>query len=128
MRSASARLMPSTWLISSTLAAIKSLQPAEMRQQLLPALGPDARDAFQHRRAARASAPVAMPGDREAMRLVADLLDQMQAGMVGRQDAAAARRPEMISCSSPGLRSSPLATPISATLPSPALPALRAPC
>src|SRR4051794_4456742 len=61
----------------------QALQPAEMRQQLLPPLGADAVDALQNRRAARTTAPVAMAGDGEAMRLVTNLLDQMESGMIG---------------------------------------------
>src|SRR3954464_14295109 len=61
----------------------QSLQPAEMRQQLLPPLGTDAVDSLQNGRPARPPPPVAMAGDREAMRLVTNLLDQMECGMIG---------------------------------------------
>ena len=64
---------------------------------------------------ARLAAPRAVARDREAVRLVADLLDQVQR-RDGRRAAAAARaRSGKISCSRPGLRSSPLATPTSGT-------------
>src|SRR3954465_14496412 len=63
----------------------QALQPAEMCKQLLPPLGTDAVDALQNRGAARTPAPVAMAGDGEAMRLVANLLDQVQARMIRRK-------------------------------------------
>src|SRR6185436_9260493 len=61
----------------------ESLQSAESRAQTLPPFGADARDAFERRRRARLAAPRAMPLNRETMRLVAYLLDQMQRRMFG---------------------------------------------
>src|SRR6476469_7581794 len=64
---------------------LHSLQAAEMREQRLAALGADAADLLQCRRVARLCASRAMTLDREAMRLVADLLQQMQSRVVGGQ-------------------------------------------
>src|SRR6185437_1206928 len=60
-------------------------QSAEMREERLPALRADAADLLQRRRIARLGAPRAMALDREAMCLVANLLQQVQAGMIGWQ-------------------------------------------
>src|SRR5690242_5397402 len=61
------------------------LESAEVREQRLPPLRADAADLLQRRRVARLGAPRAMPLDREAMRLVADLLQKMQPRMVRRE-------------------------------------------
>ena len=53
-----------------------ALQPAELAQQFASFLRAKARYFFQPRRAARFRAPLAMPGNRKAMRLVANLLNQ----------------------------------------------------
>ena len=58
---------------------LHAAQAAEMREQRLPLLAADAGDLLQRRRRARLRAPRAMTLDREAMRLVANLLQQMQA-------------------------------------------------
>src|SRR5437868_2978559 len=50
-------------------------------KQRLPALGADARDLLQRRAGARLAAARAMADDGEAVRLVADLLDEVQARM-----------------------------------------------
>src|SRR5262245_4418420 len=64
-------------------------QAPKMLDQRLAALGADSRDLVQHRGGARLAAarPVADHG--EAVRLVANLLDEMQAGMRGRELEAA---------------------------------------
>src|SRR3569623_2417680 len=61
------------------------LQPAELREQLAAALGPEAGDVFQRGTIAGLAAPLAMAGARETVRFVADLLDEMQCRRVGRQ-------------------------------------------
>src|SRR5689334_5000302 len=61
------------------------LQPAEMLEQLLAARGPDGRDLLEARGGARLAAPRAVAGDRETVRLVAHLLDEVQRGAVGRE-------------------------------------------
>src|ERR1051325_1492750 len=60
-------------------------QSAEMLDQRLAALGADARDLVEHRGGARLAAPRAVPDDGEAVRLVADRLDQVQAGVRRRE-------------------------------------------
>src|SRR3977135_1561868 len=55
----------------------QALQDDQPCQQALPPLGADAGDAFERRRIARLAAPRAMALDREAMRFVAYLLDQV---------------------------------------------------
>src|SRR5215467_8673410 len=62
-----------------------ALQSSEAGQQLLAPLRPDAGDPFERGRGAALGAPRSVPGDREAMRLVTDVLDQVQTGMIGRQ-------------------------------------------
>src|SRR5687768_10236023 len=57
-------------------------QPAEAGEQLLAALGAHARDAFQGRGRPRLAAPGAVALDREAMRLVADLLNEVERGVI----------------------------------------------
>src|SRR5688572_9715766 len=61
------------------------LEAAEAREQALAALGADAFDAVQNRTCACLAAPGAVALDGESMRLVADLLDEVQTGMVGRE-------------------------------------------
>src|SRR5688572_28351201 len=60
-------------------------QAAEMLDQRLAALGADARDLVQHRGGARPATACAVAYHGEPMRLVADLLDQMQSGVRRRQ-------------------------------------------
>src|SRR5262249_47202789 len=68
--------------------------------QLLAPLRPDAGDPFERGRGAALGAPRPVPGDREAMRLVTDVLDQVQTGMIGRQPQRALADPELLE---PGL-------------------------
>ena len=75
------------------LAPHHPLQAAEMRQQPLAPLGADAADLLQRRGHARLAAARAVAGDGEAVRLVADRLDQVQAGIVARKPDAASSRP-----------------------------------
>ena len=56
--------------------ADNALQAAKLPQQLAPSLRPKTRDFLEPRRLARFGAPLAVPGDREAMRFVANLLNQ----------------------------------------------------
>ena len=53
-------------------------QAAELAQKLLTAFRTEARDVLQRRSIARPGAALAMAGDGKPMRLVANLLDQMQ--------------------------------------------------
>ena len=85
MRSASARLMPGHAREVVDARRLHALQAAEMREQRLALLRADAGDLLQRRRRARLAAPRAVALDREAVRLVADLLQQVQPGMIGRQ-------------------------------------------
>ena len=86
-------------------------ESAEMREQRTPPGRADAGDHLQGRRRARLAAPRAMALDREPMRFVANLLQQVQSGMIGRQvERAIAIGKDMVSI--PGLRSGPLAMPI----------------
>src|SRR3954463_9263537 len=64
-------------------------QPAEVLDQGLAALGADARDLVQHGSRASFAASRPMSQDGEAVRLVADLLDEMEPG-VGRRKLEAA--------------------------------------
>src|SRR5437879_12568844 len=64
---------------------LHAAQAAEMLDQRLAALGADTRDLAQHRARARLAAPRPVPDDGEAMRLVADRLNQVQAGMRRRE-------------------------------------------
>ena len=77
--------------------------------------GADAGDLLQRRRRARLRAPRAVALDREAMRLVADLLQQVQARMVRRQVEHRIAVRERRCPPRPALRSGPLAMPISGT-------------
>ena len=121
--------MPSTLRDVVDRRRLHAAQAAEVREQRLPALRADARDLLQHRRGARLAARARGGPDREAMRLVADLLDQVQCRDGRRQLQAAAPAGSMISSSRPGLRSAPLATPTSGTsVQARARPALRTRC
>src|SRR5437879_2683250 len=60
-------------------------QAPEPGQQLPAALGPDAADALERGSRAPLRASRAVAGDREAVRLVAYLLDQVQPRMIGRE-------------------------------------------
>ena len=114
MRSASARLMPGTRARSSTLADCTPFRPPKCASSACRLRGADAGDLLQRSTSLRAlRAPRAVALDREAMRLVADLLQQVQAGMIGRQVQHGRRGPGNTMSSSPGLRSGPLAMPIS---------------
>jgi len=62
-----------------------TLQSAEMPQQFAATFGTDARDTFQRRFAAFFVAARGVTGDGEAVRLVADVLDQMQRRRIARQ-------------------------------------------
>ena len=64
---------------------LHAAQAAEVLDQRLPALGADPGDLVQHRGGARLAAPRAVPDDREAVRLVADRLDQVQPGVRRRE-------------------------------------------
>jgi len=58
---------------------------AEVREQCPAPRGADSRNVLERRRGARLAPPRAMALDREAMRLIAYLLDQMQRRMFTRQ-------------------------------------------
>src|SRR5215210_3123059 len=60
-------------------------QAAEVLDQRLAPLGPDAGDLVQHRGGARFPATSAMSDDREAMCFVANLLDEVKTGMRRRE-------------------------------------------
>src|SRR2546427_2122366 len=62
-----------------------ALQAAEPREQLLAAFGADPGNALQRRSGAPLGASRPVPGDGEAMRLVANPLDQVQSGVIGRK-------------------------------------------
>ncbi len=62
-----------------------ALQAAEMREQRLALARADPSDLLQLRRRPRLRAPRAMALDREAVRFVADLLQQVQPRMIRRQ-------------------------------------------
>src|SRR6478609_3934180 len=64
---------------------LDALQAAEMREQRLPLARPDAGDLLQRRCGPRLAAARPVPLYREAMRLVADLLQQVQTLVIGRQ-------------------------------------------
>ena len=100
MRSARAALMPSTRAISSIPAGLQPAQAAEMPQQAGAPARTDAGDVLQPAGVARLLAAPAVAGDGEPVRLVADLLDQLQrrgfrAGMQSRPSGSS-------SSSSPG--------------------------
>ena len=124
--------MPGTRARSSTLADCTPCSPPKCASMRLAALGADAADVLQPRRGARLGAARAVALDREAVRLVADLLQQVQPRMVARRFSTSARSGNTMS-SSPGLRSGPLAMPTSGSCAAPAPPAPRrrrrpAPC
>src|SRR5690348_1469566 len=64
---------------------LDAFQTAEMRQQRLAPARADAGDFLQRRRRPRLAAARPVPLDREAVRLVADLLQQVQPRMIGGQ-------------------------------------------
>src|ERR1051325_1790665 len=64
---------------------LHAAQAAEVLDQRLPALRADARDLVQHRGGARLAAARAVPDHGEAVRLIADRLDEMQPGVRGRE-------------------------------------------
>ena len=64
---------------------LDTAQPAEVREQPLPALRADAGNLVQRRGHARFAAARAVADHGEAMRLVANLLDQVQGGIVRRE-------------------------------------------
>src|SRR4051794_23723527 len=59
---------------------LHALQSAEVRQQRLAPLAPDAADILQRRVRTALAATRSMPLDRKPMGLVANLLQEMQAG------------------------------------------------
>ena len=67
------------------LAAITPCSPPKCSSSFWRRRGPDGRDLLEARGGARLAAARAMAGDGEAVRLVADLLDEVQRRMVGRQ-------------------------------------------
>ncbi len=67
------------------LAAVKPFSPPKRASSFWRRLASDPGDALQRGGAARLGAPTPVTGDGEAVRLVADLLNQMQAGMILRQ-------------------------------------------
>src|SRR5262249_687770 len=77
-----------------------ALESSEARQQLLAPLRAHAGDALERGRGAGLGAPRAVPGDREAVRLVADVLDQVETGMIGRQPERTLADPQLLQ---PGL-------------------------
>ena len=82
--SASFRLIPSTRQRSSTVAArhhrVLRMQPSRPRRQLGPTPGCPRVSA-----AARLGPPRTVAGDRKSVGFVADLLDQVKRGLVGRE-------------------------------------------
>src|SRR6476660_7500565 len=64
---------------------LDALQAAKMREQRLPLARSDAGDLLEGRPGPRLAAARPVPLYREAMRLVADLLQQVQTGVIGRQ-------------------------------------------
>src|SRR3989442_15680080 len=62
-----------------------TLQAAEAREQLLAAFGADPRNALQRRSDAPLGASRPVPGDGEAVRFIANPLDQVQSGVIGRK-------------------------------------------
>ena len=91
IRSASARLIPGTAAICSTGASRTRLAEPNTLQQLAPALRPDARQVVERRAGRALRAQVAVVGDREPVRLVAQPLDEVQ-GLRRRPAAGRARR------------------------------------
>src|SRR5580765_2877063 len=64
---------------------LQAAQAAEVREQRLALARADAGDVLERRRGARLRPPGAMTLDGEAVRFVADLLKQMQSGIVRRK-------------------------------------------
>src|SRR5881396_3988694 len=77
-----------------------ALQPAEPREQLLASFDADSRNAFKRRSGAPFGASRPVPGDGEAVRFVANPLDQVQSGMVGGKRHRALADPQLLE---PGL-------------------------
>src|SRR5438552_8897606 len=77
-----------------------ALQAAEPREQLLAAFGADPRNALQRRSGAPLGASRPVPGDGEAVRFIANPLDQMQSGVVGGKRHHALADPQLLE---PGL-------------------------
>src|SRR6266705_3200439 len=77
-----------------------ALQAAETREQLLAAFGADPRNALQRRSGAPLGASRPVPGDGEAVRFIANPLDQMQPGVVGGKRHHALADPQLLE---PGL-------------------------
>ena len=85
-RSASVRPIPGTAAICSTgRPATRFAEPNVREQRALPR-GPDPGQVVERRRVWRLPAQVAVVGDREAVRLVAEALDQVERRRAGRQD------------------------------------------
>ena len=62
-----------------------AIQPAEMCQQCAAARRADARNILQTRAATRLGPLGTMPGDGKAMCFIANFLDQVKSGSVGRE-------------------------------------------
>src|SRR5713101_7798624 len=77
-----------------------ALQAAEPHEQLLAAFGADPRNALQRRSGAPLGASRPVPGDGEAVRFIANPLDQMQPGVVGGKRHHALADPQLLE---PGL-------------------------
>ena len=93
--------------------AHQPLHAAEVPQQRAPLRRPQSRDGFQHGFVVAACAPLAMPGDREAMRFVADALDDAQCLRIRAGNDRRRASPWTNNRSWPALRSGPFATPTS---------------
>src|SRR2546430_1221861 len=76
--------------------AYDALQPAEAREQLLAAFCADPGYALQRGGGAPLGASRPVPGDGETVRLVANPLDQMQAGMIGGERRHAFADPQLL--------------------------------
>src|SRR5882672_7154931 len=73
-----------------------ALQSAEPRQQLFAALRAHSRNALEARGGAPLGAPRPVPRDRKPVRLVANVLDQVQPGMIGREPHYALADPQLL--------------------------------
>ena len=87
-----------------------TLEPAETGQQLLAPLCPDTVDTLQTGGNPGLAPPCAVPGNGKPVGLVANLLDEMQSGVVCRKGDNRVRV-RQVNSSMPALRSGPLATP-----------------
>src|SRR2546426_6855138 len=87
-----------------------ALQAAEAREQLRAAFGADPGDALQRRSGASPGASRPVPGNGEAVCFIANPLDQVQSGMIGRKRHRTLADPQLFE---PGFLSGPLAMPTS---------------